>query len=75
MRKYVRRIADKMSLTTITVLDVGSRWGIQRPIINLPIEYLKYYGFEADEKECTKLNRKTKSNNITYLPVALSNKA
>lgn len=56
---------------TITLIDVGARWGVNPPWDGVDNEYITYYGFEPDKEECALLNKCT-TENITYFPIALS---
>ncbi len=56
---------------TITLIDIGARWGVNPPWDKVDSNYITYYGFEPDKEECAILNKKT-AKNITYFPIALS---
>ena len=56
----------------LTLLDVGSRWGIQRPWDQYPENHLQYYGFDADIDECERLNNQNNKKNVKYINAALS---
>jgi len=56
----------------LILLDVGARFGLQRPWDQYPIDYLQYFGFEADDEECKRLNKTNNNKNIKYLPAGLS---
>ena len=43
---------------TITLIDIGARWGINPPWDGVDSEYITYYGFEPDKEECDLLNNK-----------------
>ena len=48
----------------LILLDVGARFGLQRPWDQYPIDYLQYFGFEADDEECKRLNKTNNNKNI-----------
>ena len=60
-------------LAPINFLDIGARWGIQRPWDQYPPKYINHFGFDADEKECNRLNKINKNKNCKFIPAALSN--
>jgi len=68
----VRAFHKHLKIEPITLIDVGARWGFQRPWDQYPEDYFQYYGFEPDHKECERLNKINKNKNIIYIPVALS---
>jgi FkbM family methyltransferase len=57
---------------SLIMLDVGARWGLQRPWNQYPNEFIQYYGFDADQEECDRLNQSIKTKNVRYIPAALS---
>ena len=59
----IRNINEKFG-SKLVFIDVGSRWGLQRPWDQYPDEYLEYIGFDADEKECIRLNKLYGNNTI-----------
>jgi len=75
MKKILTAISDKYSIDPITLVDIGARWGVQRPWNNFPEQSLRYYGFDADVEECARLNAANKLNHsVVYLPAALFDK-
>ena len=56
---------------TITLIDVGARWGVNPPWDKVDSTLINYYGFEPDKEECERLN-KTTGKNVTYFPIGLS---
>jgi len=54
------------------LVDVGSRWGRQRPWDQYPDDYVNYFGFDADARECERLNKINKHKNYKFIPAALS---
>ncbi len=57
---------------TISLIDVGARWGVNAPWNQLDGKYVRYIGFEPDEEECRSLTAKHESANVEYIPVGLS---
>ena len=73
INKLISFISAGFNSNYISFVDVGARWGIQRPWNVFPENYLKYIGIDADEKECERLNNINTSKNIKYYCAALSN--
>lgn len=66
---------DLYSINPIILVDIGARWGVQRPWNNFAEECLRYFGFDADAEECERLNRANKHDrSVVYLPAAISDK-
>jgi FkbM family methyltransferase len=57
---------------TVSLIDVGARWGANPPWNQLDERYLTYVGFEPDEEECRNLIANRKSAHVEYIPVGLS---
>ena len=72
MRKILTAARDISTLAPIVFIDIGARWGGQRPWNNFPGDCLVYYGFDADAEECNRLNSANKNASVKYLPAALS---
>jgi FkbM family methyltransferase len=72
MNKYIYKSHKNFMISPISLLDIGARWGLQRPWSQYPIDYIKYYGFDADKNECDRLNKINKNKNIKYINAALS---
>lgn len=72
MKKILTAITDIYSINPIGLVDIGARWGVQRPWNNFPEKCLRYFGFDADAEECARLNSANKHNgSVVYLPAAL----
>lgn len=67
------RLMKVLGLETLTLLDVGARWGIDQRW-NALGDRLKIVGFEPDPEECRRLNERAQPNFKAY-PLALSDKA
>jgi len=64
---------SKIEISPLKFIDIGARWGIQRPWNRFNFLKLDYLGFEPDVVECEKLNSKSENNPyINFLPYALS---
>ena len=58
----------------LTILDVGARGGIADAWAPL-LPHLRVYGFEPDPDECRELTRRFGSSSVTFVPVALGERA
>ena len=76
MKKLLKTIMEiNPTINSISLIDVGARWGQQRPWNRFPNQYLSYYGFDADAEECQRLSKiKSPLNSIVYFPNALFDK-
>jgi FkbM family methyltransferase len=75
MKKIIAATNDLYPINPITLVDIGARWGVQRPWNSFPEECLRYFGFDADAKECERLNRTNKHDcSVVYLPTAILDK-
>lgn len=74
MNRLFSIISKIRTVITISLVDIGSRWGIQRPWNRVPLSNLRYYGFDADAEECRRLNSRCGSESIKYFPLALSDR-
>lgn len=75
MQKLLEDIKKIFHIEPISLIDIGARYGKQRPWQQLSDEYLSYYGIEADAKEYKKLHEANKSEKfVTYFLAALSDK-
>jgi FkbM family methyltransferase len=74
MKKLLTAVSDLCPIGQITLVDIGARWGVQRPWNNIPLNHLKYIGFDADEEECKRLNRNNNNESVVYLPAAILDK-
>jgi FkbM family methyltransferase len=75
MNRLLAGLDRVFEVPPITLLDIGSRWGLQRPWGSLPLDKLVYHGFDADEEECARLNAEiTSGGAFTYHPFALSDR-
>src|SRR3989338_6569214 len=72
MQKIFELVESKFGFRPISLIDVGARFGKQRPWNQIPAKYLTYYGFEADNEECERLNNNRINNSVVYFPFALS---
>jgi FkbM family methyltransferase len=57
---------------TISLVDVGARWGANAPWTQLDGRYVSYLGFEPDGEECRALIANSRSSRVEYVPVGLS---
>jgi len=70
LHALVARIAAILGRGSVTVIDVGARWGAADAWWRLdPLARL--IGFDADEVECARLAREAGSQMQRYVPVAL----
>ena len=75
MKKLIRDITHIQKITPINLIDVGARWGIKTPWDQISDYILSVYGFEADSKECQKLNESIQpGEKIKYFSNALLDK-
>lgn len=65
-------LMNSLELETVTLIDVGARWGIPKRWQPLR-HHLCTIGFEPDPEECKKLNECNSGRSVTY-PVALTDK-
>ena len=69
-QRQLLHLMDCLGLETLTLIDVGVRWGIDRKWHGLN-DHLRVIGFEPDPKECRRLNESVDAK-TTFYPVALS---
>jgi len=75
MENLMNEIINIHPMKSFQFIDVGARWGLQRPWNNFPTKFFKYFGFDADVEECNRLNSAVPENHaIKYFPFALSDK-
>lgn len=75
MNKILTAVGNNYSINPIVLVDIGARWGVQRPWNNFPEKYLRYFGFDADSEECKRLNADNKHNtSVVYLPAVIFEK-
>src|SRR2546427_12847988 len=73
MQQLLDLIQTLYRISPVPLIDIGARWGIQRPWARFPCRHLTLYGFEADADECRRLNETATSLPSTrYFPAALS---
>ncbi len=64
-------VADILGTGSITVLDVGARWGTEDAWYRIP-PLARVVGFEPDPEECARLNARAAPNGTErYVPLAL----
>ena len=72
MKNILATVIDIFAIKPILLVDVGARWGVQRPWNNFPEAHLKYFGFDADRDECARLNASNQHGaSVVYFPTAL----
>ena len=73
LKILIETINKVKNINKISFIDIGARWGIQRPWDKFPKNYLCYWGIDADAEECNRLNNKVSSSEcVKFLPFALS---
>lgn len=70
MKKFIKSLPFPNG-HSITLIDIGARWGVNPPWDQVDKRYITYYGFEPDKDECEILNANS-GKNVTYFPIALS---
>lgn len=73
MNKLLKAIKQLYPIPSVSFVDIGARGGINRPWDQFPQKHLSYYGFDADARECQRLNNQSNLNSKIF-PVALSDK-
>ena len=74
MNKLLNTINKLFNMkSSLSLIDIGARWGLQRPWNRFPKKHLKYCGFDADSVECKRLNDLNGDNDsVVYINAALS---
>ncbi|MBW8015820.1 MAG: FkbM family methyltransferase [Planctomycetes bacterium] len=75
MNKLLIAARNIYPASPIALIDIGARWGLQRPWNNFPEKHLRYFGIDADAEECKRLNLINKDNaSFVYCPAAVLDK-
>ena len=70
--RLIELIIDGHNSDSVSFVDVGARWGVQRPWNVFPEKCLSYFGIDADKDECERLNNNETNKNLHYFFAALS---
>lgn len=75
MNKILIAARNIYPISPIVLVDIGARWGAQRPWNYFPEKHLRYFGIDADAEECKRLNSMNKDNaSVVYYPAAVLDK-